>query len=66
MYQKTFIVRWFVILIWLLFFTHVSDVQAQKLSPEEIIAKHVASIGKTELIRKSKLRMAIGSSDFVL
>jgi len=37
---------------------------AQKLTVEEVIAKHVASIGNSDVVAKSKLRMAIGTSYF--
>jgi len=40
-------------------------VYAQKLSPEDIISKHVASIGTPETLAKAKGRLAIGTSEFI-
>lgn len=49
----------------LLIFAFCIGGTAQKLSPEEIIAKHVASIGKADMIADSKRVMAIGGCEFV-
>ena len=40
--------------------------QGKKLTAEEIIAKHLQSIGKSESIANAKQRMAVGSSEFTL
>jgi hypothetical protein len=39
-------------------------VMAQKMPADEIIAKHLASIGKSDLIAESKNLMAVGASNF--
>ena len=50
----------------LFLFTFSVVVSAQdKLAPEEIFAKHVASIGKKEMIAESRNLMAIGGCEFV-
>jgi len=40
--------------------------QKEKLSPEEIIAKHIGSLGKKEYIADATRRMAIAGSDFLI
>jgi len=44
------------------------SVQAQenRLSPEEIIARHLQSLGSSDQINKAKKRMAIGGSEFII
>ena len=64
MYLKAFGGGRSVFLLSLLIFAGCVGGQAQKMSPEEIIAKHVASIGKADMIADSKRIMAIGSSEF--
>jgi hypothetical protein len=48
----------------LLIFIGGAAAQSQKMPAEEIIAKHVESIGKSDLVASSKKRMAVGSSEF--
>lgn len=40
--------------------------QKQKLSPEEIIAKHLESIGKRDLVTASQRRMVMAGSEFLI
>ncbi|MGH9949244.1 MAG: hypothetical protein ACRD6X_18895, partial [Pyrinomonadaceae bacterium] len=54
-----------IIFVFVLIICGVAITQAQKLSADEIIAKHIASIGSPEAIAKSMGRMAIGKSEFV-
>lgn len=49
----------------LLVFVAATDALSQKLTPTEIIAKHIASVGKNDLIAQSKRLMVVGSSEFV-
>lgn len=43
-----------------------SNVIAQKLSADEIILKHLESLGKKESVASMKLRIAIGASEFFI
>lgn len=54
------------VLCTLVVFAFFSKIQAQKLKPEEIIAKHIASIGTPENVANSKLRMAVGTSNLLI
>ncbi len=65
MYRKLFTARIVVIIASLLVFG-VIGAQAQKMSAEEIISKHIESIGKSDVVANSKQRMAIGSSEFYM
>jgi hypothetical protein len=40
--------------------------QSKKLSPQEIISKHLASIGSAEILTASKRRMVIAGSEFII
>ncbi|PYS89793.1 MAG: hypothetical protein DMF62_06470 [Acidobacteria bacterium] len=42
-----------------------TSVWGQKLSAEEILSKHLASVGTPESLAKAKGRMAIGKSEFI-
>jgi hypothetical protein len=64
MYSKAFKVKNHIFLLSLLVFAGCIGAQAQKMAPEEIIAKHIASIGKKEIVQGSKKMMAIGGSTF--
>lgn len=59
-------VRGYVLLLSLSVFVGCVYGQGQKLQPEEIITKHLESIGKRDLIVNSKRIMAIGSSEFLI
>ena len=50
----------------LLVFCCFVEANAQKMAPEEIIAKHIASIGKSDLVANSKLRIAVGGVEFLI
>lgn len=47
-------------------YAFTSHVVTQKLSPEEIISKHLQALGKTESVASMKLRIAIGASEFFI
>ena len=66
MCQKTRRVRDSVLLVMLLVSVGVVATNAQKLSAGEIIAKHLESIGKSDLVAKATKRMAIATSEFVI
>ncbi len=55
-----------VVLAFLLLFGHYTSAIAQKMSAEDIIAKHLTSIGSDDAVKNSKLRLAIGGSEFVM
>ena len=64
MFIKTFGIRGCVFLLALSALAGGAAAQGQKMTPEEIIAKHVASIGKSDVITAAKNRIAIGASEF--
>ena len=51
---------------YLLFFGFSAHVFGQKLSAEEIIAKHLQALGQKEPVAKMKLRLAIAASKFYI
>ena len=62
---RRFVLKDMLLLLLLICFGSISMV-AQKMSPEEIIAKHLESVGKSENFAKAAKRMAIGSSEFTI
>lgn len=54
------------ILLTLLVIAVIIGAQAQKLKPEDIIAQHVASIGNSGVVAKSKSRVAVGGIELLI
>jgi hypothetical protein len=63
MYQHSFVLRFILVIFAFLGLSIVAN--SQQLRADEIIGKHIASIGSPEAIAKAKGRMAIGKSEFI-
>src|SRR5260221_4805289 len=66
MFRKWFHAGLLVLLILLWFSLGSADAMGQKLAPDEIIAKHIASLGKSQIVANSRRIMAIGPSEFII